>query len=760
MVIGFVVLSAGAIGGVQANTSDWELDTSSETVTFEPGDGDMITDTITVSNNDANESVDITASIGGGHTVLSQPGTVGPGETATIEVGLDADGAASTTLDVTGGGNTESVQYSVETPAYIEVTGIPGWADSEGVLQGDSRTAEIRIEEVGGYSGFNGISVGGDTSGLDTSEIEAASASAGGSDTVDVTFTAGAGASQYDDIGGSLSLDPNDGFGVESDVVVESFVAFPAYFDGGDLRLSTFEFDEPQSVGSITRSVALEIENGGDRELDFGSASVSATSMDVDVVSEPGTIPATSSGTVEVDITAETDLDEGDYDFEATFTSSDSSVDSETLETTIEVEHGVSMSVSPAPVRAGDVPIGDIEASGFEVSEELGYKNLEDVDLAITDGPDDWIEVTEGVDSSIDADSSSNVAYDIEFDPSADIGTQYEWTFELTATEADTERVTVTATPIPLSLDPLRESLEEAPGGAPALDRTSEETFQLVNDMDERIRANEVPRDDITTVLTFGDGVVRYLEALAAADELIEAGEHDAAQEELIRAAVAFDTMTTYGEAIEDSDLRDQGRSVRETADGELETRVETQESHYENLLASGERSPIEEASIQRELARIAALQGDTDRAESLEADADAAFETYSTLVAQGETDRQEALSTWDEMESDIFVTLLGQQLVFNPTHYDEFEDRSAAFLATYDDAEASFIEAGETSRAETVAQERSQYETSLTIARASLFASIGFYVLVFVSLIAHTARGMYWYVQDSEESVSGDFLM
>jgi len=75
----------------------------------------------------------------------------------------------------------------------------------------------------------------------------------------------------------------------------------------------------------------------------------------------------------------------------------------------------------------------------------------------------------------------------------------------------------------------------------------------LVNDMDERIRADDVPRDDITTVLTFGDGVVRYLEAIAAADELIEAGNHDAAQEELVRAAVAFDTMTTYGEAIEDA---------------------------------------------------------------------------------------------------------------------------------------------------------------------------------------------------------------
>jgi len=111
-------------------------------------------------------------------------------------------------------------------------------------------------------------------------------------------------------------------------------------------------------------------------------------------------------------------------------------------------------------------------------------------------------------------------------------------------------------------------------------------------------------------------------------------------------------------------------------------------------------------------------------------------------------------------MESEIFVTVLGQQLVLNPTNYDEFESRSAALSAAYDDAEASFAEAGETTRAETVSEERSQHESALTVARWSLFAAIGLSVLVLVSLIAHTTRGMYWYVRDSEESVSGDFLV
>lgn len=762
-VVTLVALSAGAIGGVQADTGDWTLDTNSETITFEPGDGDTITDTVTITNNDANESVDVSANIAGGHSVASQPGTVGPGESADIEVELDADGSASATLDVSGGGNFETVSYTVETPAYIEITDIDNWVDDEGVLQGDSRTAEVTIEEVGGYSGFSGIDVSGDTGGLGTGGfggLEGASASAGGSTTADVTFSADSNADQYDDIGGTVSLDPDDGFDVESDVTLESFVAFPAYFDGGSLSINTIEFDEPRAVGSITRSATLEIENGGNRELDFGSVSMGTTSFDVDVGSEPNTIAPTSTATVNVDITADTGLEEGSYDFEATFSSSDFDVDDEEFESAIEVEHGISMEVSPTLLRAGDIPIGDVDSSGFEVSEELGYKDLENVELTMTGGPDEWIEITEGVDRSIAADSSSNVGYEIGFDPSADIGSEYEWTFEVDADGVDAQEVTVTATPIPLNLDPLRQSLENAPGGTSALDRTSEETFRLVNDMDERIRANDVPQDDITTVLTFGDGVVRYLEAIAAVDELIEAGDHDAAQEELVRAAVAFNTMTTYGEAIEDGALREQGRSVRETADTELQSRIEIQESHYRELLDSGETSPIEEATIQRELARIAALQGDTERAEALEADAEAAFETYSTLVAAGESDRQDAIGIWEGMESEIFVTVLGQQLIVNPTHYDEFVERSEALLAAYDDAEASFIDAGETTRAETVAGERAQHESALTVARWSLFASIGLSVAVLVSLIAHTTRGMYWYVRDSEESVSGDFLV
>lgn len=418
------------------------------------------------------------------------------------------------------------------------------------------------------------------------------------------------------------------------------------------------------------------------------------------------------------------------------------------------------MDVNPTEIQTGDVPIGNTDSASFSVSEELGYKNIQNPQVTLQQGPGQWIEETSSIGSTVSSGGSSTVGYEIQFEPSADIGSEYTWTFDVDGNEVSSQEVTITATPIPLNLDPLREDLDEAPAGSEALDKTSEETLQLVNEMDTRIRENNIPRQDVTTTLTFGDGVIRYLDAIAATDELVDDGNYSAAQEELIRAAVAYDTMTTYGDAIQDDELRNQAMSVRETAQTELQARLETQESYYKEQLAAEDTAPIEEASIQSKLARIASLQGDSERAQSLEAEAEESFETYSTLVAEGENKRQQAESTWNEMKSDIFVSVLGQQLILNPVHYDEFEKRSETLLSDYDDAETAFIEAGETTRAETVAQEHSQRANALTIARQSLFASIGISIVLMISLIVHTARGMYWYVQDSKESISGDFLM
>lgn len=756
-----VTLSVGAVAGAQAQTTtNWELDTSSETVTFEPGDGNTITETVTVTNNDGNESVDISASFRGAvsHSV-TQPGTVGPGESADIIVELDSSESGSATLEVSGGGKTETVDYTVRTPAYLEISGVPSWLDDDGVLRGDSRTATITVEEVGGYQGFSGIDVSGDTGNLGVSDLENTALSADGQTTVDITFSADSDAPQYRDIGGSLDLNPNDGFDEESDVFIESFVAFPPQFGRASIDISEIVFDEPRSVGTISRTATIEVENSGDRELDFDRVSFGGN-FRVNVLDQPDTIDRTSNETIEVEIGADTGLDEGSYDFTTTFRAAAPGVENSDFESTIDIEHEIEMSISESRLPIGDIPIGESKSTGLTVTEELGYQDIENADLTLEDGPQEWIEVTQALDDTVEAGETSSVEYQVQFDPGAEIGTEYTWTYVIGGNEVEAKEATVSATPISANLEEILDRLQGTSAATPALGQARQETIDLVEEMDQQIRSGDVPQEDITPVLTYADGVIRYVQATNTADDLISDGDHAAAQNELIRAAVAFDTMATYGDAIRDDELRTQAASIGETAGTELDNLLEEQGSHYQERLESGETAPIEEARIKRELARIAALQGDTERAQSLETDAEEAFDTYSSLVGEGEQARQDAVDTWDEMESDIFVSALGQQLVLNPVHYDTFEERSEAMLASYDDAEAAFDEAGEENRSATVVDERARRASALTVARWSLFGSIAATVLTVVLLTIHAARGMYWYVQDSQESISGDFLV
>jgi len=753
-------LAVGATTAAQANTTSWELDTDSETVTFEPGDGDTLERTVDVTNNDPNASVTPTASIDGGHTVVSQPGTLGPGETGEIVVELNAGGAESATLSVSGGGKTETVDYTVRAPAYVELSDVPDWVEDDGVLRGDSRTATVTVEEVGGYSGFSGISVTGDTYGLDVRELEAASASAGGSTTVDVRVTADSGADQGDAIGGTLQLDPNDQLAVESEQTLESFVAYPPQFGTVELDRNQITFDEPRSDGQITKTAEIDVENTGDRPLDFQGVRLDSSRFEVTVVNQPDTIAPTSTGTVEVELTASTGLSEGSYELSGTVESGNVSVSDRDLTKRIRVDHGVRLTQSTDVVAAGDIPIGNAETAGLTVSEELGYQDIQNVEMRLKNGEPDWITVASPPSNTLRAGSSQTVDYRVEFPPAADIGTTYTWTYVISGDNVESREVTVRATPIPLNLDPIREDLDGASTGSGSLDRVSEQTLGMVNDADERIRNGNLTREDLPRVLTFSDSAVRYIEAVDAAEAAIENGNNDEAQAELVRAAVAFDTMSTYGEAISDRQLRDRSEQIRETAAPELDRLLTQQEEHYQQQLSNNDSSPLQEAAIKSELARIAALQGDTERASRLESESKSAYESYRSSVAEGEEKRQEAAQTWDRMESDIFVTVADQPLVMNPLAYDEFESRSESVLSAYNASAAAFSAAGESGRADAVAGERSQRASQITIARYSLFAVSGLAVLLVLGLTLHTARGMYWYVQDSEESISGDFLV
>lgn len=760
-VLAVLSLPALAATGVQAATSNWTVEEDSLSVTFEPGDGNSLTRDVTVVNTDQNNSVDLSTSIGGGHDVEAGP-TLGPGESASITVTLNAGGDGSATLTISGGGKSVDVPVTVETPAYVEISGLPDWMDDEGVLTGNTRTAEITVEEVGGYSGFSGIDVGSGSN-VDLSNLRQTSLSAGGQTTVQVSFTAPSGAEQHADIGGTFSLEPqNDGGAATSSVTLETWVAYPPSF--GDVHLTDhdFVFDEPKSVGQIAKSTEVEITNGGDRPLDVGSLSLSSTAFEqVRVESVPNTIPGGESRNAEVTVVASTSLGEGTYDVSGTVTSSNYGVDAASVTDQLEVVHQVDLGASTGHVRLGDVPIGQRRSGTVTIAETLGYESISGLEMTMTDGPDSWLSVSSGPPDTLPGGTSATVRYRVNFDPSADIGTTYRWRFEIAGDAGGRETVVVSATPIPLNLNPIQQSLSQYTGGGGASAAMASSTLDVVKTLDQGIRDGTVPKRDISTVLTLSDGVIRFIEATRQANEHLQANEHSAAQEAIVKAAVAYDTMRTYADTIRNDELAAMADPIVERADKRLDALIDRQRSYYKQRLNSEDTSLLQKAAIKREMALMATLQGDDQRAKRLNREADAAFERYSEAVARGEKARQRAATIWQEMRSDQFTAMvLGQPVLLNPTAYESFQDRTDALLAAYDEAEAAFREAGETSQANAVAATRARRASQLTIARYTLFGSIAATFLLAFGLVIWTGRGMYQYVQDSREAVSGDFLV
>jgi hypothetical protein len=260
--------------------------------------------------------------------------------------------------------------------------------------------------------------------------------------------------------------------------------------------------------------------------------------------------------------------------------------------------------------------------------------------------------------------------------------------------------------------------------------------------------------------LTFGEAVTLYSEAVEEADGHLENDEHTEAQSAIIRAAAAYNTMGLQADRLENDELRGLANTARSDAEGDLDRLIQEQQAYYEGRLESGEMSLIEEATTQRQLARIALLQGDEERANQLESDAEEAFNSYSDSVSTGEQAVQEAENTWSEMEDDQFVVVLGQPLLLNPANYDGFVAGTSSIDAAYQEAIGAFESAGETTRAEEVRAEYESRTAALGIARYSLFGAIGVYALVAIGLTVRTARRMFWYVRDTRESVSGDFLV
>lgn len=746
VVVGLLIApAAGAANVSNVQADDYTMDISSSS---------SDTHDIQVTNsgeNGTDAEVTITNEPTGVQVTHSGNENLAPGETTDV------------TLDISAGSNPESgtVSGDVNGESFsFELTLVPqaGFADEPldlgDVLVGESASGTATVEEVSGDGSLNGVDIDIVDSDPDASLSFSGEGSVSGtSGTVDWDLTnVDDDLDQYETLEWTVQIS-NGGDGPVREVDVEARVIYPGYFGDLDLSDDEFVFDEPRSDGdTLTRTIDLEIPNDGDRPIEIGSVSASTaeTGLSVDVSSTPNEIDGRSTAEAALVVTADRDLPEGDYDLSADVSEPGFSSDDASYDDGIEITHETRLVADDAAI--GEVPIGEGSGQTVTVTEELGYNDVDDIETTLRDGPDDWLTL-ERSPSSVSAGESESASFDLEFDTTAEFGSDYQWTYDLDGDNDDTT-ITVTASPIPLDLDPIRDDLGSYDTPVTA------STLELVNAMDDRIQSGESGDEEISVVLTFGEAATLYASAVEDADEQIDAGENDEAQSAIIRAAAAYNSMGLQANRLEDDELRGLADAAQADAESDLDRLIDTQEQYYEERLESGEMSLIEEATAQRQLARIAVLQGDEERAAALENDAEEAFERYSDSVSEGERSVQTADETWAEMESEQFVMVFGQPILLNPANYDAFIAGTASIDASYADAIAAFESAGETTRADEVAAEQESRTAALGIARYSLFGAVGVYAFVAIGLITRTARRMFWYVQDTRESITGDFLV
>lgn len=698
-------------------------------------------------DNTGNESVSLDVSSPSGIDVDPSQRTVpaGSSETITLEISADDDASGGTVTVSTGD---DSGTIEVNRPPIAGLEDEP--LDTGEILVGEQTSGEVDIEQIGGDGSWSYVSTS-----VVSSDPDASLSVYETGGTLEWTATVDSDAAQHEDLEWEVELVPDGNDDAARTVDVEGEVIYPPRFGDVELDDGQITFDEPRgSTATVTETIDLEVENAGDLEMDLDAVMASASNggIDVSVTDQPGTIDGQSTETVELTVSADTDLDEGAYDVSGMARASDTTVSDASFDGTVTVDHAVTLE-TPDRIDIGDVPIGESSRQTASVGEALGYQNVEDLEITLEDGPDSWLTIEEAP-SRLDAGGSRPVVFQAAFDTDAELGTTYEWTYAVDGSGVEEETVTVTASPVPLNLDPIRNDVGAYDGPV------AEGTLSMVETMDTRMRAGDIEDDSITTVISFGTASSLYLESMEAASERQTAGEYDRAQQEVVQAAAAYNTMTLYADELDDEAFRSDTSSVLSAAESDLDAGIEEQAQHYESRLESENVSLIEEATIQRKLARVALLQGDDERAAALEADAQAAFENYTRAVSEGERARQRADETWETMHSEQFVTVAGQPLLLDPAEYDAYTDRVGEMNAAYENATATFERAGETSRAEAVESEYAARTATLELTRWSLLGATGVYGLLVIGVVVRTARGTYQYLRDARASVSGDFLV
>ncbi|MBX0325232.1 hypothetical protein EGH21_19585 [Halomicroarcula sp. F13] len=753
----------GSVGTQTGEVTFTEDDTASTTVTADvenTGDGVMTGVDASTSGVPSGMSVSV-----------STPDEIGAGDTGSVEVDIDADGSLtegshSFTVEMTDSlGHTESFTVSIDVIKAPAVTAPDRQISLGDILVGESASTQFTLEEGGGYDNVDGVQISYDNDPRGTLSISGIGGyiSAGGSEDGTATIDVDADARQHADINLGATFRPDDPDGTGTTISFSARVIYPPYYESVSAADRTIVFDEPRAqTDQFSTTVPVTIENGGDQPMQLTDVqpSVSGSDLTARVVDAPDSIPAQSSRTVDVRVTADSSADEGDRSMSVIVDAEQAG--EETASSTVTIDHDTDLAVETSDVQYGRIVATRSVTRNVLISERLGYNDVQNFQISKVSGPDQgWLTVTERPES-LTAGESTPFVTSLTFDTRAKFFTEYSWEYRITGDNIEAQTITITATPRPVDFTATVEDLQNAEtAGDSRRQKVATQTAGAMETLATELRegGSQQARRDVTTVSAAGRSTVLFLQYTADARRQLDNGNHTAAQRSLTRAAATYNTLQTGSERVRTPDIRERMVTSSDAAGLILTDMLDEQRKYYQQRLDSNETTMLERAQTYRQLAQLAALADDDEQAARLTNQSRSAFREYSTLVSDGNADLQAARQSQANLTATTMLSIGGRP-VFWIGNLDSVERQQAAVVGSYTQAEQQFESAGASSRAQTARTERAAFSQQMEQGRLLSFSLAGAVAIAFLVLLGLEARAIYRYVQDSTEAVSGDFLL
>ena len=721
------------------------------------GPGVMVPDSITLDSTPSG----IDVSVGS----LSNQVDAGGSGTAVLDVSVDpsvdaGDYTVSGTItDNLGNRQSFSATLQVRKPPVISVDDV----DVGGVLIGDSNTVDVTVSETVGFSGVDGLNVNvvgtNDDGSVTVSGGGSVTTGPGGSDEISVAVTADSDGAQNADLEWRVELTPTDEFSPTEAIDVTGEVFYPPTLESLDGQSARNVFDTPRSEAEVqTTETTVTFENTGDLEMDVTdvSARVDGDDVTASVTEFSGSVGGQSSGQATVVLESDPEAAEDTYSYTVRVDTATAGTQEITRE--LAIEHVPELAVERSELPLGDITVTNRRTTSIDISEELEYESVSNVEVVRTAGPEQYLEVAERP-TTLQPGESAPLVFAVAFDTSAELYQAYRWEFEVRGEGVETQTVTVTARPTPYSFESISSNLSTyAEGSGPRAD-TAAGMGASLEALESRLRdGEEIPGGDLTETIAAGETAVLLLESLDAADRARDENGPAAAQEDVLRAQATLNAMSEYVTRIDARGVDSSASGALQSALAATDEQVDAQVSFYESRL-DGDISTLQRASANRQLARLAESRGNAERATRLNQEATAAFESYLSQVREASASVQEARSTREAIREEATLVLLNQPLVLNPARLDSISRRIDAVDAAYASAAETYRAAGATGEADAVAQERAQVGQRLQFTQFGLWGATGAYGLAVLLVLARTGLNLYAYLQDRRTVQLGAML-